>query len=42
MVGLEFFDERVSLTEKTAMIQNLKRSAKKKAFKRLEGKNFSP
>jgi hypothetical protein len=42
MVGLAFFDEQVSLTEKNAMIQNLKRSAKKKAFKRPEGKNFSP
>lgn len=42
MVGLAFLDKRVNLTEKTAMIQNLKRSPKMKALKRLEGKNFSP
>lgn len=42
MIGLAFFDERVSLAEKSEMIENLKRSPKKITLKRFDGKMFSP
>jgi len=42
LIGLAFFYERISSSEKSATVLNLKRPPNGKAMKRLEGKNFSP